>query len=381
VPPDWLLLGLTLTSCGINLWQFAATWGFPLHQRTGAAGFAPGITVLKPLKGRDRRSRDCLRSWFTHRHPGPVQLLFGVADPEDPICEVVAELLEEFKHANARLVICPENVCANPKFSTLAQLAPLAEHPIVVVSDADVLISFDFLPNAIQPLRDPDVGLVSAFYRLANPSTLAMYCEAVAVNSDFWSQVLQARMLKPMDFALGAVMITRREILEAIGGFRALGDYLADDYQLGQKINGLGKRVELTPVVVECWDVKAGWHDVWSHQLRWARTIRVSRPFSFFASILGNVTFWALLWVLTSWPNPVGVLCILVGRMLIAGTLAQRLISDSGNPFSPQKVGMVAPIKDLFGVGIWLFAFLGNKVTWRNITYRVMRDGRLVPAN
>jgi ceramide glucosyltransferase len=310
-----------------------------------------------------------------------VQLLFGVADPEDPICEVVAELLEEFKHANARLVICPENVCANPKFSTLAQLAPLAEHHIVVVSDADVLISFDFLPNAIQPLRDPDVGLVSAFYRLANPSTLAMYCEAVAVNSDFWSQVLQARMLKPMDFALGAVMITRREILEAIGGFRALGDYLADDYQLGQKINGLGKRVELTPVVVECWDVKAGWHDVWSHELRWARTIRVSRPFSFFASILGNVTFWALLWVLTSWPNPVGVLCILVGRMLIAGTLAQRLISDSGNPFSPQKVGMVAPIKDLFGVGIWLFAFLGNKVTWRNITYRVMRDGRLVPAN
>jgi len=41
------------------------------------------------------------------------------------------------------------------------------------------------------------------FYRLANPSTLAMQWEAIAINADFWSQVLQSQTLKPLDFALG----------------------------------------------------------------------------------------------------------------------------------------------------------------------------------
>ncbi len=83
-----------------------------------------------------------------------------------------------------------------------------------------------FSLNVVAPLRDPGVGLVNCFYRLANPSTLAMRWEAIAINADFWSQVLQGRTLQPLDFALGAVMATRRDPLAKIGGFEALADYL-----------------------------------------------------------------------------------------------------------------------------------------------------------
>ena len=55
-----------------------------------------------------------------------------------------------------------------------------------------------------------------------DPTTRAMQWEAVAINADFWSQVLQAQSLKPLDFALGAVMALRRKQLEEIGGFAAL---------------------------------------------------------------------------------------------------------------------------------------------------------------
>ena len=116
----------------------------------------------------------------------------------------------------------PQLAGANAKVSKLAELEKLAKHEILVISDADVRVPTDFLANAVAPLRAPEVGLVNCFYRLANPSTLAMQWEAIAINADFWSQVLQSQTLKPLDFALGAVMLTRRQHLAEIGGFKSL---------------------------------------------------------------------------------------------------------------------------------------------------------------
>ena len=102
-------------------------------------------------------------------------------------------------------------------------------------------------------MESGEIGLVNCFYRLANPSTTAMRWEAVAINADFWSQVLQSQTLKPLDFALGAAMLVRRQALAEIGGFQSLADCLADDYQLGHRIAKNGHRIALCPVVVECW--------------------------------------------------------------------------------------------------------------------------------
>ena len=149
--------------------------------------------------------------------------------------------------------------------------------------------------NGAHGVSRPTVSLVNCFYRLANPSTIAMRWEAVAVNADFWSQVLQSQSLKPLDFALGAAILVRRNALAEIGGFQSLADCLADDYQLGHRIAKNGHRIALCPVVAECWGVPMNWRDVWKHQLRWARTIRVCQPLPYFFSILSNVGFWSLL--------------------------------------------------------------------------------------
>src|SRR6185437_14357220 len=125
-----------------------------------------------------------------------------------------------------------------------------------------------FLVNAVAPLQSAEVGLVNCFYRLANPTTVAMRWEALAINADFWSQVLQGRSLQPLDFALGAVMTTRREQLKKIGGFEALADYLADDFQLGNRIARAGSRIALCPVVVDCLSASMNWQEAWAHQLR-----------------------------------------------------------------------------------------------------------------
>jgi ceramide glucosyltransferase len=274
------------------------------------------------------------------------------------------------------------------------------------------------------------VALVNCFYRLANPTTLAMQWEAVAINADFWSQVLQSCSLKPMDFALGAAMLTRRAELAGIGGFAAIKDCLADDYQLGNRIarnrSGTGvppvcgsqgekraaftshaqqdrrdacptKRIEICPVVVECWDAPAGWAAVWKHQLRWARTIRVCQPGPYFFSILSNPTLWPLLWVALEPGRPslffLGI--ALATRLVVTLDLQRRLASGGSivnrkskivNQMEPPHVGCygggfwLAPVKDVLQTAIWALAFTGNTVEWRGRRMKLRRDGTLIPA-
>ena len=191
-----ILAALALLSLGITLWQWLAARRFPVHQRAADTSFAPGVTLLKPLKGCDPETRGCLESWFKQDYRGPVQILFGVASPEDPVCEVVRKLIAEHPQANAQLVLCPEQLGPNAKVSTLVHLERLAQHEHFIISDADTRVPPDLLAQILQPLRDPQAGLVNCFYALANPTTLAMQWETVATNADFWSQVLQSRTLK-----------------------------------------------------------------------------------------------------------------------------------------------------------------------------------------
>ena len=368
---------LALTSFGVNIWQFVVACFTPVHRRPASAAHTPGVTILKPLKGRDGRSRQCLRSWFTLRYLGPIQLLFGVKDADDPIVEIIRELKVEFPEVDAQVVVCPESLGPNAKVSTLMQLEPLIKYALVVVSDADVQVPYDYLTAATWWFRESDVGLVSNLYCLANPSTFAMYWEATVVNSDFWCQVMQARQLGQVKFALGAVMMVRREMLERIGGFSSIVEYLADDYQLGRRISQLPARVEISPLVVECWEGRGSWSHVWGHQLRWARTIRVCQPIPYFFSIITAVSWWAMLWLFIGDGSPLMVAAILGLRVLMATIQSFRLKSYK-NRYNPVLIGLMAPLKDILSTVIWLLAFGGGKVKWRGRTFRVGSNGRMV---
>jgi ceramide glucosyltransferase len=439
---------LAVVSFGLTLWQWLVARRFPLHQRSasfrsgasleprnasqpGREPALPAVTLLKPLKDADGHTEACLRSWFNQDYPGEIQILFGVETASDAACAIVNKLLAEFPQRDAKLILCPEQIGANAKVAKLAQLEPLAKHELIVVSDADVRVPSDLLTNVLLPLtpsltwerwrpagelpgenEEPaggtpalpgssgtpvagNVGLTCCFYQLANPTTRAMRWEAISINADFWSQVLQSQSLKPLDFALGAVMAVRRKQLAEIGGFRALADCAADDYQLGQRIAKRGHPIELCPVVVECWSAPMSWRSVWRHQLRWARTIRVCEPLPYFLSILSNATLWPLLWLLSAWPwiahvsshtsdnvmvtqaavsySTILAAAFLLCRVLVALGLQSRLTQS---PRRFQDFWLV-PVKDLLQALIWAAAFLGNRIEWRGDRFRLRRDGTM----
>ena len=376
-----LILGVPAAiSCGLVVWQFLAARKFPLHKNIAIAGFAPAVSILKPLKGCDDTTRASLETWFRQNYAGRVEILFGVADARDPVCRIVQHLLEQYPQCQARLVVCGKPEGMNAKTAKLAQLEKLAQHELILISDADVRVPPDFLASFVAPLRDKNTGLVNCFYRLANPTTMAMSWEGIAINADFWSQVLQSKTMKPLDFALGAAILIRRESLEEIGGFKSLADCLADDYQLGNRIAKNGHTIALCPVVVECWDAPMGWKSVWKHQLRWARTIRACQPLPYFFSILSNATVWPLLWLSTSLAvsktieAPLIALTFLLTRIGLAQNL-QRRFTPERRLISPARL---VPAKDLLQAALWVFAFAGNTVEWRGRKMKLRRDGTLV---
>jgi ceramide glucosyltransferase len=371
-----ILASLAGLSFILTLWRWIAALRFPLHRRIAAGNLIPPITFLKPLKGCNAETRDCLRSWFSQSYPAPVQILCGVASADDPVCVLVEELLKEFPAADTQLVICSQNLGANGKISTLRQLEAHIRHPLILLSDADVKAPSDLAANIAPLFADAGVGLANCFYRLANPATIAMQWEAVAINADFWSQVLQSNSLRPPDFALGAVMSFPTEYLRKIGGFGPLADFLADDYQLGRHIARAGGRIVFSNVVVDCWEAPMTWREVWLHQLRWARTIRVCQPAPFFSSVLGNATLWPLLWAVFG-HEPVAIpigLALLCFRCLTAAQQQARLSQSKAH----LAYGWLPPVKDLLDALIWAGAFLGNHIDWRGQRYRVLAGGKLL---
>lgn len=366
---------LALLSLALNLWQWMLGRAFPMHQRRAAPGFSPPLSLLKPLKDCDSETESCLESWFLQDYPGEFEILFAVASPDDPVCPIVRRVMAKFPNRAADLIIAHPVLGPNGKVSSLCYLTKKARYEHLVISDADVHVKSDFLSEIIVQMRDESVALVNSFYILAAPKNFAMRLEAVAVNADFWSQVLQSLSLRPMDFALGASMVTTRRALADVGGYEALLELLADDYHLGNRLVKTGRKLVICPVPVECRTAELSWEHVWTHQLRWARTIRVCQPVGYFFSILSNGTLWPLL-AINSFGSAGRWLFVIamVVRMLGAVSNYERLTGER-----KWSVAFDAIAKDVAHVWLWVLSYTGRAVVWHGQRFKVSPGGKLTP--
>jgi ceramide glucosyltransferase len=333
----------------------------------------PPVSILKPLRGADPDMYEAFRSHAAIDYPD-FELLFGLADPADPSAALVRRLAAEFPDRNIHLVVADQRA-PNGKVGVLASLAARARHSLLLVNDSDIRVPPEYLHRLVAPLEDLRCGLVTCLYR-ARGESFAARMEALGIATDFVPSTLVAPLVGVREFALGSTMLFRRADLDSIGGFQSIGDYLADDYQLGRRITALGKYAALARMSVETRLSAESWRDVWQHQLRWARTIRVSR-----GSLLGYLglpvtfaTLWAALAVLAGWYLPAAILIALRLAASAAGALA--VSSRASLALLP-----LVPLRDLFGTAIWIAGLWGRRVIWRDQTLTLDRFGRIVQSN
>jgi ceramide glucosyltransferase len=338
-----------------------------LRRRERPARALPPVSILKPVHGLDPDFYDAIRSHALQDYP-EFELLFGVRDPADPAIAEIERLAAEFPRVPIR-VVRSATAAANAKVGVLEDLAAVARHGILLVNDADIRVPPDYLRRVVAPLEDASVGMVTCLYRARGRSWAARF-EAAGIATDFVPGVLVAPLVGVSGFALGATMAFRASDLARIGGFRAVADYVADDYQLGCRISGLGRRVALSRCVVETSLGEAGWGDVWRHQVRWARTIRVSHGGGYAGLPISNGTLWAAALAAAGLWQP--ALALFALRVAAGAVCAAVVLRDPASIF-------LMPFRDLAGLAVWAAGLFGSTVVWRGARLRLTRDGRIAP--
>ena len=361
---------------------------FLAARRKPLAAFAPGVSILKSLKGLDPGMIDAFRSHCRQSYAGEYELLFGVASLEDPAAQAVKQLQAEFPQLSIKLFECPQRLGTNGKVSTLIQLVPRARHNFLLINDSDITVSPRYLERVMACFAPSDsgvnaatnVGLVTALYRGRAHHTLPSSLEALGIATDLQAGVLLSKMIEGgLHYGLGSTLAVSREALDKIGGLAPLVDHLADDYELGARVSAAGYRVVLSPEVVETNIAAYGWRGFLDHQLRWARTVRDARPWGYAGLIFTHGLGWALLNLLASGASPLSLWLLGLSfflRLALAMTVGAEVLAD--RQVLPSL--WLLPLRDLVAMAVWIAGFTGNTIVWRGERF-TLKNGKMDKAN
>lgn len=361
---SWLGIGLALSAAAyacLSLWAWFKCAGSK-HPREHVNDRASRpISVLKPLHGSDPRLYEDLRSFCQQRHPS-YELLFGVRTADDPAIAVVQRLQCEFPRLPITLVIDSRVHGANLKVSNLINLVAHASHDWLVIADSDITVPEDYLSRVTAPLHDESVGIVTCLYHGVTTASLASRMGGLFIDDWFAPSVRLAHAFGSTRFAFGSTIALRTTTLQAIGGFGTLRDTLADDFWLGELSRRQGLRTVLSDLVVGTTVSETTLSSLWSHELRWLRTIRAISPAGFAMSFIcftWPVLALALL-LSPTWPCVVTAICGGIARIL-RYVLAWRSTARS----SPDRDIWLTPFRDTLLLVEWAGALVRWRVQWR----------------
>ena len=336
--------------------------------------FHPPVTILKPLCGIDQGTYTNLASFCQQNYP-QYQIIFGVRSSTDPSIEVIEKLIQQFPEIDINLLVKDQIIGANLKISNLANAVTMAKYDILLIADSDIRVGSEYLKTVIQPLQDQKVGVVTCLYR-STAQGIATILEAICTATDFQAGILVSKQLEGIKFALGSTIVIRKTTLAKIGGFAVVADYLADDYQLGYLPTQIGEKVVLSNYIVEHGLGHSSLLDSINRQIRWARCIRVSRPWGYGGLIFTFGTISSLLLLITNSGSIFSWLVFSITflmRLIMAWLIGVKLLNDSVT----KKYFWLIPIADIVRFIIWCCGFFGNTIKWRGTKFKLVKDGKL----
>jgi ceramide glucosyltransferase len=364
------------------LFSLACVLGFfrnPGHDKSRPVPNAelPAVSVLKPIKGIDPAAAENLSGFCVQDYPC-FEVLIGFRDPDDPAIPL-AMAVAAAAPSKARVVVRDRGSGTNQKVLNLQTLAGESSYPMLALSDSDMVVDKDYLRRIVTEFQSGSkTGIVTSLYKISSPESIGSALESLSIALDFIPSVLVARRLEGVTFGLGASILVSKEALRDIGGFDALRDYIADDYQLGFRLWKKGYKNIISRHVIENRVGPMSIASHLTHQLRWARTYRASRPGGFLGYGITHIFAFALLLlcVRPTAGSAVTAGLVLALRYAIALVLYRKVI----NTKKWLKCLFLIPIKDILGFLFWLWSFAGSKVHWRGICYRITRGGKMVRA-
>jgi ceramide glucosyltransferase len=343
------------------------------RRRKNLPDYTPPVTILKPLKGEDEGLEENLRSFFRLDYP-VFQILFCVADKDDPAIAIVNRLLLEFPTQDAALVVgCPA-FGLNPKVESLAAMFRYRKHDVILISDSNVRVRPSYLRETACYLAEPGVGLVSNLFVGVGETQIGGVLENLQLNG-FIAGGVAAAAVCGATCVVGKSMLLPVRVLEAIGGFASVRNLLAEDQAIGVRVRKAGYSIRLSHHVIENVNQSRGFKWFLNRHSRWYKIRRRMAFPAFLAEPLANLGAVGLIWAISgdsgvAW----GGLVALYGLGMLRDAVQTRWLRGT---FPRLRHLLLSPVKDLFLLPIWFDALINERVHWRGHQFLVGRYTRL----
>ncbi len=345
-------------------------------------GFAPPLTLLKPLAGAEPDLEAHLASFFEQDYP-EFEILFCARNPDDAGLELARKVAARYPNIPAKFMATGEPPYINAKVASMELMEKSAAHDILVVSDSDVRVTPDYLRAVALPFADGKVGGMCCLYRgIAAGGGLWARLEAVGMSVEMTAGVLVARMMEGMQFVLGPTMAFRRDAIRQMGGFKVTADYCADDFVLGNEIYKLGQTVVLSHHAIDHIVINLSLMSSLKHQVRWMKSTRFSRPKGHFGTALTFSMPFGLLGLAAgfllgqAWWGVEVLACAIASREALSIAVGRMVVRD------PSWFNLVVlyPARDLMGFFFWAASYMGNRILWRGRVFRLLPGGKMRAA-
>ena len=140
-----------------------------------------------------------------------------------------------------------------------------------------------------------------------------------------------------------------------------------------------GYRIELSPYVVDNPTEERSFRALFSHELRWARTIWILNPgghiFSFLINTISVAVICTAINDRTLDLDPLEA--AVIGLAVIMRLALHRAVSRALDVPRPAPYWMI-PLRDFLSFAVWAASFLSRDVKWRGKRFRTKPDGTLI---
>lgn len=367
-----VLLAASLASVGYLVFACAELAAFAMRRRR-FEGTPLQFTIVKPVAGDEPQLYENLASFCEQEYHGNYKVIFCVHSDLDSAMPTLRQLMERYRWCSIAIVAGNNDAMLNPKIANIAKPGVELQGDVVVLADSDIRVGPRYLRALAAGFTDERVGAVTCLYSGLPNRSVVSRLGAMGINDGFAPSVLVATALGPLRFFLGATMAIRREILERIGGFAAVGSDLADDHRLGELVAQTGSRIALSRYVVATTVPETRIAALLSHELRWARTHLSLAPVGYCFSFLMYALPLALLYCAVTRNVTFGLplLTIAIFFRLLLHVLARGALRVAGS----DDLWLI-PVRDFLSLGVWGVSLLGRTVRWRERRYRVTNHPR-----
>lgn len=378
----WIFAGITIFGLIGYLAQVIAVHRTMKTGKAGSTGayqhadYRPPVSIIKPLKGLDDNLFDNIESFCIQDYP-QYEILFAVQDYNDPAYKIVRKIRDKHPDRDISIIVekCDDGL--NPKVSNLIPAYRYAKYPFILISDSNVMVDKEYLREIITHMENPDVGLVTNVIRGIRGRTVGSIFENLHLNSFIAGSVCFLDRFLKMPCVIGKSMLMRRSDFDAIGGFKAVKDVLAEDYIIGKKIHERGRKVVLSNYVISNVNEYWGFGRFLNRHTRWGKLRWKIGGVKYLPELFGNAVFMSSLpLVMVDLSRLTLSFAVLVSSIKIAGDLyIGRKLKSEMNPL----FYLLSPIKDLIVGIIWFVPILSNTVAWRGNRYLIGEDSVLSP--